>query len=964
MIERGSEWRRWDLHVHTPDTAHNDQFTSWDAYLAAIEANSDVKVIGVTDYMTITNYSRLRSYREQGRISNISLLIPNIEFRIAPPSDKATAVNIHLLISPDDPDHEREILNAMARLEWTYGSARYSCVPDQLMALGKAFDRSIVDDRRALAAGVTQFKVDFTTLREWYRREPWLQRNSLIAVAAGSDGLSGFLREGAWVALRDEITRFSHLLFSGRPGERDFWLGKRAPEDWDTIQRLGGLKPCVHGSDAHSLAKLFRPDEDRFCWIKADATFEGLRQILYEPDDRVYIGPTPPIYHDTARIIRGVRLTNANDWFDDIEIPLNSGLVSIIGQKGSGKSALAELIAYAAGSWESDESGSFLRRAGDHLTGTEVAITWADDTSDAVELWNAHGGQKKVRYLSQRFVERLCAEDELGADLVHEIESVIFSHLDPSDTMNASSFGELRAIRTEGVREERQRLHSEIDHLIREEFKLRDNAAKLGVKEKQIATLIEERDGLLNQMPAPPSEEDAKIEAELQAKRDAVNKLQQESARDKQALQKVSDIRLRVAAFGSQMDRFHSDLQDQLGEAGVPEGELSVFRPEFAGDTEPPLARREMALRAQISSRLGEAESPADGTIRRLQAEIKSLEERQTADKARQQKVKNAQTRVAAISTEIGRIQSEIERINGQDRERIRAAVDERRERYIQYFFNLKQEQEILEELYAPVTASLHSDAASKHEQQLEFSIRWVTKVESWIERGATLFDQRKNLPYGSLEAMTRAARRILVPAWTSGVASDVGPAIDEFIEEFRKEPYRPPSRYLRSGVTNMDLLRWMYEVDHVSLSYGLRYNGTELEKLSPGTKGIVLLILYLGIDISDSRPLIVDQPDENLDNESIFQLLATYFKKAKQRRQIILITHNPNLVVNTDSEQVVVAHAQRRDHGLPHIEYVGGAIESSNIDGSGIRQQACRILEGGSDAFMRRERRYGLASQ
>lgn len=144
-------------------------------------------------------------------------------------------------------------------------------------------------------------------------------------------------------------------------------------------------------------------------------------------------------------------------------------------------------------------------------------------------------------------------------------------------------------------------------------------------------------------------------------------------------------------------------------------------------------------------------------------------------------------------------------------------------------------------------------------------------------------------------------------------------------------------------------------------LSYGLKYNGVELEKLSPGTKGIVLLILYLGMDIADTRPLIVDQPDENLDNESIYELLTTYFKTAKTRRQIILITHNPNLVVNGDSEQVIVASASRREAGLPHITYRSGALENNTPEGQGIRQEVCRILEGGSDAFRKRERRYAL---
>jgi hypothetical protein len=179
-------------------------------------------------------------------------------------------------------------------------------------------------------------------------------------------------------------------------------------------------------------------------------------------------------------------------------------------------------------------------------------------------------------------------------------------------------------------------------------------------------------------------------------------------------------------------------------------------------------------------------------------------------------------------------------------------------------------------------------------------------------------------------------------------------------MEAFRTREL-PPSSYLRTDVTFEDLLQWLYEADHIHLNYGLKYNGVELEKLSPGTKGIVLLILYLGIDIDDTRPLIVDQPDENLDNESIYALLTAYFKAAKNRRQIILITHNPNLIVNGDSEQIIIATAERRADGLPHIVYRAGALENTREDGTGIREQVCRILEGGTDAFRKRERRYSL---
>ena len=237
--------------------------------------------------------------------------------------------------------------------------------------------------------------------------------------------------------------------------------------------------------------------------------------------------------------------------------------------------------------------------------------------------------------------------------------------------------------------------------------------------------------------------------------------------------------------------------------------------------------------------------------------------------------------------------------------------------------------------------------------------IRWEADIDKWMERGEALFDQRKSIPYGTMHGLVEAAKKNLRPAWASADPAKIQKAMEEFLVAFREGP---PSRYLRSGVTVLDLLSWLYEVDHIQLNYGLKYKGTDLDKLSPGTKGIVLLILYLGMDVLDTRPLIIDQPDENLDNESIYKLLTAYFKDAKKRRQIILITHNPNLVVNGDSEQVIVASATVAPNGFPHIKYVSGSLENTDGTENGIREQVCRILEGGSDAFRKRERRYALA--
>ena len=366
-------------------------------------------------------------------------------------------------------------------------------------------------------------------------------------------------------------------------------------------------------------------------------------------------------------------------------------------------------------------------------------------------------------------------------------------------------------------------------------------------------------------------------------------------------------------------------------------------------------------LNAALKERVGAVENPEEGTIRWLQKQIEKLEKRESADKARHERIKIIQSRIAAIDTETERIGKEIAQIEGPERERIAAA----RRGTTQRLHRLFCEPHAMSKKPSK-SFMLRSRPACPERRQPSRSSTWSfrsagrqTSTNGWIVAAHCLI-REGSIPYGTMDGLADAARGILVPAWISGDPERIRPAMSEFLTEFRKREL-PPSKYMRTGVTVPDVFEWLYEVEHVKLSYSLKYNGVELEKLSPGTKGIVLLILYLGMDVADTRPLIVDQPDENLDNESIYELLTGYFKAAKRRRQIILITHNPNLVVNADSEQVVVATAERHQNGLPHITYQSGALENNTPEDRGIRQQVCRILEGGSDAFRKRERRYAL---
>ena len=137
-------------------------------------------------------------------------------------------------------------------------------------------------------------------------------------------------------------------------------------------------------------------------------------------------------------------------------------------------------------------------------------------------------------------------------------------------------------------------------------------------------------------------------------------------------------------------------------------------------------------------------------------------------------------------------------------------------------------------------------------------------------------------------------------------------------------------------------------------------YDEIDIRKLSPGTRGIVLLLLYLALDEADDRPLIIDQPEENLDPKSVNDELVPLFIAAKNKRQVIMVTHNANLVINTDADQIIIADTgPHQIGGLPPISYQSGGLENSSI-----RQAVCNILEGGEDAFRERARRLRVRLQ
>ncbi|MCD6171045.1 MAG: hypothetical protein J7J36_01300, partial [Thermoplasmata archaeon] len=183
---------------------------------------------------------------------------------------------------------------------------------------------------------------------------------------------------------------------------------------------------------------------------------------------------------------------------------------------------------------------------------------------------------------------------------------------------------------------------------------------------------------------------------------------------------------------------------------------------------------------------------------------------------------------------------------------------------------------------------------------------------------------------------------KILETAITENTLEKLVGSLEEFIQKIFEN-----KELLKKTRTSYDFYKWTFG-DYFSLSTEIFFKGISLDKLSMGQKGTVLLKLFLA---EGDYPLIVDQPEESLDNKFIYDELVNAFREAKKKRQVLIATNNANLVVNTDAEQIIIAEFENNK-----IRYKLGTIEDLKL-----REDIMPILEGDKEAFRRREEKYGI---
>lgn len=983
-ISRGSEWHRWDPHIHTPGTILNDQFGSadpWDAYLTGIETRTpQIEAIGVTDYYLTGTYEELLQRKASGRLDGVRLVFPNIELRLDVAA-KSGFVNIHLLVSPEDPDHLGELKRILKRLQFTAYNDQFDCTRDELIKLGKRADASITSEGAALRHGATQFKVNFAQLRKVIHESEWAKKNILIAVAGGAgDGTSG-VRQAADATVRQEIEKFAHIIFSSSPSQREFWLGQRDKTVEELRARYDSCKPCLHGSDSHDHKTVGQPVDSRFSWIKGALEFDALRQACIDPEGRAYVGEQPLRSAMPSQVISHVRIDNA-DWAVSPEIPLNSGLVAIIGARGSGKTALADVIAAGcdaipSSGWEADEniSPSFLARARQLIKDARTTITWGSGEKVTRSLGgndaNGHLSFPRARYLSQQFVEELCSANGASDGLVAEIERVIFESHSQDNRAWAIDFAEMRSQQTHRFRQAREREAEAISDI-----------------SERIAIELE-KEGLVVTLTTQVTQK-KKVIADYTADRAklVVKGTESQVARHTQLSEAAQRVRNRIQSLGNQRRTFLA-LNDEVRSmraTGAPEmlrqaqarhnhsglnaQQWEDFLLIYKGDVDKSLkgyiawVDSEVRKLNGVPSAAGDpnvALIPDDADLEALPlaplaAEMSRLEALFSADKIVRDQYTALTSRISQENSALQSLETRLTDAKGASSRR-KDLQNERDETYGRVFEAIINEQNALAALYAPLMERLA--AASGTLKKLSFSVRRIADVQSWgVVAEEELLDRRRAGDFSGRGSLIAIATNALKQAWETGSSGEVQSAMTAFMARYLKvllshAPY-PQTQQSEFRTWSKQFAHWLFGTDHIAVRYEISYDGVDIRKLSPGTRGIVLLLLYLALDDSDDRPLIIDQPEENLDPKSVFEELVTLFIAVKAKRQVIMVTHNANLVINTDADQIIVAEAgQHSLGGLPPISYEAGGLEKATI-----RKAVCDILEGGEAAFRERARR------
>lgn len=952
----GSVWRKWDLHLHTPASYDYENMSITNEQIIEALVAADVSVVAITDHhsMNVPGIKELQSLAG----ANLTVL-PGIEFR----SELGGRESVHFCgIFPEDCDLQKIWDNLNVRLR----------LSEQVERVGP--ERVYVDLRDAA-----------TLIRG--------ELGGIVTVHAGRK--------------TNSVESISNCEVFKQQVKTDVVLGcvdifelgqlrDRADYEDRVFPNLDRHFPMIICSDNHR-ADRYGPENP--CWLKADPSFLGLRQVLNEPKDRIYLGALPPklaaVQAGKTKYIHSVSIAKEPGsefdevWFDGTSLRFNHDLVAIIGNKGSGKSALADTLGLLGDSRQY-ESFSFLHpekfkrpreNKARHFRATlkwESGLAIDKNLDDAVSVTEP----ETIKYLPQHYIEATCNETATDGkgDFDRELEKAIFSHVPLPDRLGKSSLEELIEYKTSETMRTIDILKGGLGELNRRIVELEERSTpefretiqrKLNAKQQELRLHLGNKPEAIEKPGEDPKLQGkmSKIAGIIDAKKEELKELEIELRR--LAEEELKQARLSAAVekvvkgldnLSLQVEYIREALSGELALLGltfeqVVKVELDK-KPLFSIRDALAIAREDMVRKldvdasespahkeAMVRSELGELQRQLDEPNARYQSYLESLEA-WNAGQAAILGSEDAEDTVRFYERQLRELDEIPKRLGELKEERIKRVKAIHKE--------IAQLATTYRELYQPVQDFIQDHPVIKDKLRLEFE---ASIVDTGFQRS---FLERLNRgAAGSFCGVpeSEAVVRGLVDKYDFNSERDVVAFLDELLvyltsdQRMKPAPKMQVKSQLRRGHTVEELYDFLFSLDYLRPKYTLKLGGKLPHQLSPGEKGTLLLVFYLLVDKGDV-PLIIDQPEDNLDNQTVYDILVPCIREAKQRRQVFIVTHNPNLAVVCDAEQLI--YASRNQADLNRVTYMTGAIENPLVN-----KHALDVLEGTRPAFDNRDAKY-----
>ena len=861
-VNRGSEFRKWDLHLHSPYTTLNNHFDRLEGsdspdiekFIEKIK-NHDISAIGLTNYFNFSenDFTLKKRLEDEGIVTFL-----NLEIRLSNINKDDQLFDYHIIFDPELQDNI--IKNLLGQLKASIGGtekAFNNLTSNEIEHVANISFEKLIDSLESDKELNGRYLKGFLSRGHGSATSDSDPKNQAVYenICINSDVIIHSSCDDATTCVSGK-----HCKHNNHIKDREYWL-----------KHSKYIRPLLQSSDAHSIEKI----GERYSWIKSDLTFDGLRQIKYEPEYRIELTKEKPMLDKDELVIDRIG-------YEGEEIYLSENLNTIIGGRSTGKSTLLNSIAKKLGN--SIDEGSYYFEDLDAFR-----VVWRDGKED---------DSRKIQYIPQEYMFSLAKDNNKLKDLVGRI---------------IQSKGMDSAIKI--YDQKCSNLQSEIRQLFHEYKEIRRTRNELVKPEA-------ERQATLDRIKIY---EDKKQKLLLNGsitdlERDSFDKMNEKlklNILEKDSYQ--SDLKYITNLFISNLE-LRSNSFDEPSDSLQKELDIIVYT-------------LNENIRKEFNDKVEKLKSNITKKINIIEKKIDTIKNDKLFQKCTQYLESNNEVAKldASIKSEI-KMLSKIEEFNS----KIKKFTD--KENSIKKDIILKYKQ------YSIFRTELQDSFDISEEDELKITINF------------SLNDLHSEFDY--VNARGRAKQDFI-----DKLEKNFDDVVDNIFEE--------DTLTFNGTRDKLSHIEYFFSKNFYSYSFDIEYQKDKFEQMSPGKKAFIVLKLIL--DFSDSKiPVLIDQPEDSLDNRAIYDELTTYIKKTKLNRQIILVTHNPNIVVAGDCENVIVANQASdlsKNKNGKVFDYVNGALESIVKDEKSqfllqkcsIKEHVCDILEGGRKAFLKRESKYDL---